>query len=351
MRAQECVIIDLGKEISVASSVFLANMAAQEMQQKIFFLLRRKFSNYAEQFPQLHFLYIEERDYKTILENAKWVLDFTAPGEGMSLIADYAPNVKRLYLKEHEIPAINLLTIKAEFLEQHLNIEGLLMQIANLPKKENSVLTYSPQTAAYLNMIGVPTIEMCYRFKSPGSFLPGSLVIKGDSFSLMHREDLDLIFHFYKSNKIEDLFVNKAILQVDWELVYFKADTRNGAVMGKNYPISDMEIFMDLFFKGFLIVQPSVSTEEMQNVAQKLDPIDLEATLGFMKKTIKRCLEDVEYECFPFTEAYWNFIKPYVDCTSRNGMTALHRSLTRALMGLEMFERIVNRQRRTLNMH
>jgi hypothetical protein len=351
MRAKECVILDLGKEISVASSLFLANMAAQELQQKVYFLARQKFSHYAEQFPQIHFLYVEERKYAAILEAAYWVLDFTTPGEGMTLIADHAPNVKRLYIKAHEVLATNLLTLKAEFLEQHLEIDGLLKNIATFSKKDNSVLTYSPETAAHLNMMGVPTIEMCYRFKTPGSFLPGSLVIKGDSFSLMHREDLDLIFHFYKSNKIEDLFVNKSILQVDWDLVYFKADTRNGTVFGKNHPISPMESFMDIFFQGFLIVQPSFTTDQLLAVSQKMDPIDLEATIGFMRKTIKRCLEDVEYECFPFTESYWNFIKPYVDCTSRKSLTPLHRALTRALMGLEMFEKIAQRQRRTLSMH
>lgn len=86
-------------------------------------------------------------------------------------------------------------------------------------------------------------------------------------------------------------------------------------------------------------------------VAQKLDPVDVEATIGFMRKTLNRCLEDVEYECFPFTESYWNFIKPYVDCTSRRALTPLHRSLTQAITGLEMLERILQRQRKTLSMH
>lgn len=346
----DCVVIDVGQDISVASSLFIANAAAKQMAGKVYFLLRQKFSSYAAQFPDLTFLYVEERNFSSLLQESYCVVDFTPPGEGLSLMAEGAPLIRRFYLKEKRSIEENVLSLKAEFLEVYLQLDKILSSLPDVDS-QTAVLTYSPVTAAYLNMLGVPTIELCYKFKTPGSFLPGSLVIKGDSFSLIHREELDLIFDFYKTNKIDNLFQNKGILQTDWDLLYFKSDVRTGTVFGKNYPVTPMETFMDLFFKGFLIVQPTFTMDQLLNVAEKIDYMDMEMTLGFLKKNLQRCLDDVEYECFPFTESYWNFIRPYVDCTSKKALTPLHRSLTRALLGLEMFEKIIMRQRKVLHMH
>lgn len=351
IKSGSCVVVDVGQEISVASSLFLANLVAQELHGNVYFVIRRKFSAYAEQFPRIQFLYVEDREFADVLDTAYSVVDFTIPGEGLSLITDQAAWIHRFHLSDKEASSQNLLNLKAEFIDEHFGLDKILKNVTESLKNKTGMLTYSATTAAYLNMLGVPTIEMCFRYKTPGSFLPGSLVIKGDSFSLLHREDLDLIFKFYKENKIEDLFVNKSILQIEWDLVYFKADEKTGTVYGKNYPVTPMEAFIDLFLKNFLVIQHTVTMDDLMKSVQKIDHIDLEMTMAFIKKTLKRCLDDVEYECFPFTESYWNFVRPYVDCTSRRSLTPLHRSLTQALMGLEMFEKIMQRQRKTLSMH
>jgi hypothetical protein len=180
-----------------------------------------------------------------------------------------------------------------------------------------------------------------------------SLIIFGDTFSLLRKDEIQLIFEFYQTGRIDDLFVNKSVLEVDWDLLYFKMDRKNQSIISCKYPVSSTEAFLDQFLRSFL-AQPgtrSYSLETVMGFAQKLDTIDLEVTVEFLRKTLSRCLVDLDKKQYPLTQSHWNWIRPYADCYSKGKLADLKSSLQQAVLGLDLFSRIQERQKRVVGMH
>ncbi len=144
--------------------------------------------------------------------------------------------------------------------------------------------------------------------------MPGSLIIFGDTFSLLRKDDIQLIFEFYQNGRIEDVFLNKAVLEVDWDLLYFKMDRTKGSIVPCKYPISATEAFLDRFMHAFFL-QPTSRTFSLDLVmesAQKLDTIDLEMTLDFLRKTLNRCQLDLDRNQYLFANFYTDINIPFI---------------------------------------
>lgn len=349
MSAVNALIIDQGCQVSVSSSLFVADLMATRTGKEIYFLTRPENQHLAGRFPQIKFLY-DANDAEFFCERADWHIDFTEPGKGITENASLLHKTQNLYLTQNHLGKNNLLDMKVDFVSSLTGMRGLLTSVA--AGLQSPVLTYSAEMAAALNLQGIPTIELCYKFKKPGSFLPGSLVILGESFAMIQKDELDMVFEFYKNGKIEELFMNKGVLEVDWDLLYFKSDGRD-SIHSKRYPVTPMESFLDLFFKGFLTNNESndFSIDRLLKVSQDMDKIDFEMTVDFVRKSLNLCLEDLDHQGLPLTSSYWNLVRPYLDCSSRKAHHRLRKALNQSLIGLEMFEKIHDRHRKVVSMH
>lgn len=139
---------------------------------------------------------------------------------------------------------------------------------------------------------------------------------------------------------------------MEWDLLYYQLDRSKKSVSTKNYPVSPMESFLDVFFKCFLTDEPQgdASLDKLVYLTKRIDTIDLEETFKFIRSHLNRCLKDVEDRDFPLRGPWWNYIRPYLIFDSSNTME-LSKSLRKCIIGLEMFENIYERQRKLLSMH
>jgi len=345
------LFIDLGDNISVCSSVFAANLFAAAMQETVYFCAPANFQGKPENFPRVHIMHPQSAELRPLVESARMVIDFTEAGKGMASSVLAAVEAEKMCLTNHQLGADNVLLAKTTFISACTGIPEICKELQ--VKNVSPVLTYSPEMAAVLNMAGVPTIELCLKSKKPGSFLPGSLVISGNNFTMMQKEELNMVFEFYHLGKIEDIFVNKGVIEEDWDLMYYKLDQSKTMIVSKKYPVSPAESFMDHFFKGFLTghqQQRTFSIDHLLSLSQKMDAIDLEMTLDFIKKTLKLCIDDIETFDESFEGSYWNLVRPYLDIR-RRGNGKVRRSLGQALIGLDLFHKIHERQRKVASMH
>jgi hypothetical protein len=349
--SSQIVFMDLGGISSFCSSLLTASLCARAQENPCFFITTRENILRSSKSEEVQLIDIDDIENKIDYLKKSLVIDFTEPGKGVSKTVLLFQESYNFYLQQDHSFSQNSFFEKIEYVETLIEQRGLLEYLQ--PIVESPVLTYSPEFAARLNLQGIPTIELCYRFKKPGSFLPQSLVIFGDTFSLLRKDEIQLIFEFYQNGKIDDLFLNKNVLEIDWDLLYYKMDRRNNAILVKKYPISPTEAFLDLFLRSFLS-QPltqAYSIETVMEKAQKLDTIDLEMTLEFLRKTLQRCVVDIDKKRHPFTQSHWNWVRPYIDCYSKDKLTDLKKILHQALMGLDLFLRIQERQKRVVGMH
>lgn len=348
---KQTIFMDLGELPSCASSLMCAVLYAKTTQTKCYFITTEINLQRLQTLEEVVFVDIENVEESIDYFVSSLVVDFTQPGKGVSKTALLFQESYNFYLQQDISFSQNSFAEKVEYLE---TVSGVHELLTHLPQRAQSpVLTYSADFAALLNLQGIPTIELCYRFKKPGSFIPGSLIIFGDTFSLLRKDDIQLIFEFYQTGRIEDVFVNKAVLEVDWDLLYFKMDRTKSSIIPCKYPISDTEAFLDRFMRSFFL-QPtsrSFSLDLVMESAQKLDSIDLEMTLDFLRKTLNRCQLDLDRGQYPLTQSHWNWVRPYADCYSKNKLTNLKHTLKQALLGLDLFGRIQERQKRVVGMH
>jgi len=130
-------------------------------------------------------------------------------------------------------------------------------------------------------------------------------------------------------------------------------DKSRGSIVPLKYPVSTTEAFLDHFLKSFL-TQPSMrvfSIDSALALAMQLDMIDLEMTLEFLRKVLNRCLIDLEKNQYPLTQSHWNWVRPYADCYSKNKTAELKQCLNQALLGLDLFLRVQERQKKVIGMH
>ena len=85
--------------------------------------------------------------------------------------------------------------------------------------------------------------------------------------------------------------------------------------------------------------------------ALKLDMIDLEMTLEFLRKVLSRCMVDLDKKQYPLTQSHWNWVRPYADCYSKNKTAELRHSINQALLGLDLFLSVQERQKKVIGMH
>jgi len=342
--------IDVGDDVSVCSSIYAANLFAAAIREDVYFCAPDTFRLKDENLPRINLVTPDEVSGMAPL--AKMVIDFTEPGKGLSRSAMMFTRSEKMHMSKTQCSGDNTLLQKTDFITACTDVVELFKAVS--VRNVSPVLTYSPAMSAQLNLMGVPTIELCYRFKKPGTFLPGSLVISGDSFTLLNKEDVAMIFEFYEMGKIDDVFQNKSVLEADWDLMYHKMDASRATIVSKKYPVTPAESFMDHFFKGFLspVSQRTFSIDHLLKVSEKMDTIDLEMTLDFLRKTLKLCIEDVEdVEGGAFDASYWNLVRPYVDCRRKGLGSKLRKSLEQALIGLDLLGRIVDRNRKVLSLH
>ncbi|MBY0383998.1 hypothetical protein K2X05_02475 [bacterium] len=348
---KQTIFMDLGELPSCGSSLMCAILYAKSTQKKCYFVTTENNLQRLQSTDGVVFVDIVNIEDTIDYLVSSLVIDFTQPGKGVSKTALLFQESYNFYLQQDISFSQNSFAEKVEYLE---TVSGAKELLSHLPSQiQTPVLTYSAEYAALLNLQGIPTIELCYRFKKPGSFMPGSLIVFGDTFSLLRKDDIQLIFEFYQSGRIEDVFINKAVLEVDWDLLYFKMDRSNGSIVPCKYPISDTEAFLDRFMRSFFL-QPtsrSFSLDLVMESAQKLDTIDLEMTLDFLRKTLSRCQLDLDRNQYPLTQSHWNWVRPYADCYSKNKLTVLKHTLQQALLGLDLFSRIQERQKRVVSMH
>ena len=348
---KQTIFMDLGELPSCASSLMCARLYAISTKKKCYFVTTQDNIQRLQFIDEITFVDIEFVENQIDYLVSSLVIDFTQPGKGVCKTALLFQESYNFYLQQDISFSQNSFAEKVEYLE---TVSGATELLRSLPPiVQTPVLTYSADYAALLNLKGIPTIELCYRFKKPGSFIPGSLIIFGDTFSLLRKDDIQLIFEFYQTGRIEDVFVNKAVLEVDWDLLYFKMDRTKGSIAPCKYPISDTEAFLDRFMRSFFL-QPtsrSFSLDLVMESAQKLDRIDLEMTLDFLRKTLNRCQLDLDRGQYPLTQSHWNWVRPYADCYSKNKFINLKHTLQQALLGLDLFGRIQERQKRVVGMH
>lgn len=348
------LIVDLGEQISVCSSLFLARVfASQNKDCSVYFLAREThrhiISDMAED--NLFPLYLGSSILKDM--SFKRAIDFTQPGEGVHEIVDLPFDIENFYFSGLQLDVLNTLPDKASFIVAQFDCPDLMADIPKLVKLHNGVMTHNAELAANLNLQGIPTIEVGKNNKKYGSFLPGSLVIIGDKMRQKDHDDLKTIFEFYKNKKIEELLVSKGVFEVDWQLVYYKYDDKNRTVSRKSYPSSPAEQFMDVFFRNFLVItgQQAFSVDKLLELSAQMDYIDLEATTQFLRKSLGYCLEDLDEGRYPLVGSYWALVQPYLGYDTSKGQKGLRKRIQQAVLGLDMLERIQRRQRKVISMH
>lgn len=348
---RQTIFMDLGSVSSFGSSLMVAHLYALASQKPCYFVTTKENLCRPTKISGIIFVDVERIEETMDYLNSSLVVDFTEPGKGLLKTALLFQESYNFYLQQEAAHSQNSFREKVEYVETISDFKNLL---EHLPSATSTpVLTYSSEFAVLLNLQGIPTIEMCYRFKKPGSFLPQSLIIFGDTFSLLRKDEIQLIFEFYQNGRIEDLFVNKNVLEVDWDLLYFKMDRKNQSIITCKYPVSSTEAFLDQFLRAFL-AQPGTKSYSLETVmaqAQKLDAIDLEMTLDFLRKTLHRCMVDLDKKQYPLTQSHWNWVRPYADCYSKSKLADLKSSIQQAILGLDLFLRIQERQKRVVGMH
>lgn len=351
MTSKQIIFMDLGDGHSVMSSFVVAHLFSMKLQRECYFIVNRKYITKTYQLPGLNFVAAEDVEGTIDCLKDSFVVDFTEPGKGVVQTALLFEESYNFYLQQDVSYSQNAFNEKIEYVETISKMDDLLSGLRI--SKQAPVLTYSPELASILNLRGIPTLELCYRFKKPGSFLPGSVIIFGETFGLLRKDEIQLIFEFYQNGKIEDLFLNKGVLEVDWDLLYYKLDKRNNSILTKKYPVSLTESFLDLFLRSFLMPQNTrdFSLEQLMSLSQQMDHIDIEMTLDFIRKTLQRCLLDIEKKKETLTQAHWNWVRPYVDCYSKNKRQQLKQALQQSVVGLDMYMKINERQRRVVGMH
>lgn len=350
IKYREIVLIDLGTEVSVYSTYAAATRLVEQSR---FTVTLGVPDDMLAQLPSVERLQIygaKSSALNCACEASDLVVDFTEPGEGICDIAMIAERVEHFHFSKM-LGTASPLQKKIDFLSLHLH-QPLSVSTNTSGVAGSPILTYDSKMAARLNMLGICTIEVCYRFRKHGSFLPGSLVIYGDSFGLMGREDLDMLFKIYQQGQIENLFLNKPVLEMDWDLLYYQMDRSQKSVSTRNYPISPMESFLDVFFRCFLVDEPQgdATLGKLVMLTKRIDVIDLEETFKFVRGHLNRCLQDIEDKSYPLRGPWWNYIRPYIVFDGASSL-ALSKSLRKCIIGLEMFENIYDRQRKLLSMH
>jgi hypothetical protein len=351
MSRKQAVFIDLGALGPTCSSLQVAELYAMATGQRAFFVTSSANLSRLPSRELIKFVAFENVETQIDYFSDCLVVDFTRPGQGVHQTALLFQESYNFYLQQDLSYSHNSFSEKVEYVESVSFVNGLLknLKIAT----QTPVLTYSADYAALLNLQGIPSIELCYRFKHPGSFLPTSVVIFGDTFSLLRKDEIQLIFEFYQNGKMEDLFMGKNVLEVDWDVLYFKMDKSQGSIVPLKHPVSTTEAFLDHFLKSFL-TQPSMrafSIESALESAMKLDVIDLEMTLDFLRKVLSRCMVDLDKKQYPLTQSHWNWVRPYADCYSKNKTSDLRHSLNQALLGLDLFLSVQERQKKVIGMH
>lgn len=347
------LLIDLGPERSLCSSLFLAKVIASEKPNWVIdFYLKPENSHFLKDLdcdnlsPQYNSNLVEDKKYD-------FIVDFTLPGCGLSESASLDQEATHYYLTGSQMDALNCLQDKADYLGEVLGINDLVQCISSHLKGSSAVLTYSAKLAASLNLQGIPTIEFSYKNESHGSFLPGSLVVVGDDIELRRQEDLRIVFELYKNKRLDDLFTSKGVLEVDWKFVYYQFDDTKKAIKLKNYPVSNTEDFMDIFFRNFLVVtgQQAFSVEKLLELSRKMDMIDLESTIAFLRKSLRFCLDDLDECRSPLAGPYWSLVSPYLGYDTSGREPSVRRRIRQAYLGLDLIERITKRQRKVMSLH
>lgn len=347
MKHSSVVFIDLGDEHSVCSTLYVANLAARTTSLSVKFYIDQRFAHYIAHFPDIEMEAIEVGE--TTRPVPGLVLDFTPIGQGHFSTRFYTPTTKYYSVDCHEAQSHQEFQTKLEFTQQHLGKKHLLSE--DHSKSSSAVMTFSAQLAAYMNMLNIPTVEICEQGQRPGSFLPGSLVIKGDKFAVSDSDELQMIFEFYQQNKIEDLMKSRGVLEVDWQLIFFKQE--NFSVVSKNYPVTPSDDFFECFLKVFMSTQPTskFSMDRLLEIAGRMDYIDFDTSADFLKKSLNLCIDDIEMENFPISGSYWNLVRNHIDLEIYQEPRKVLKLLNQALIGLDLFTRIEERQRRVVGLH
>jgi hypothetical protein len=351
MSSKQVVFIDLGGISPACSSLQVAELYTLTTGQLVYFVTSLSNLKKLPSRELIKYVAIENVETQIDYFSDSLVIDFTRPGQGLHQTALLFQESYNFYLQQDLSYSHNSFSEKVEYVEAVSFVSGLLKHLKIV--SQTPVLTYSAENAAQLNLQGIPTIELCYRFRHPGSFLPTSIIIFGDNFSLLRKDEIQLIFEFYKNGKMEDFFMGKNVLEVDWDVLYFKMDKSRDSILPLKHPVSTTEAFLDHFLKSFL-TQPSVrvfSIESALESALKLDVIDLEMTLEFLRKVLNRCLLDLDKKQYPLTQSHWNWVRPYADCYSKNKVPELRQSLNQALLGLDLFLSVQERQKKVIGMH
>ncbi len=351
MSRKQVVFMDLGGVSAACSSLQVAELYAAASAQAVYFVTST--SNLKRLPLKLGVRFVAVSTIETQIDYLKdsLVFDFTRPGQGLHKTALLFQESYNFYLQQDLSYSHNGFSEKIEYVESISHLQGLLTHLKIATRAP--VLTYSADYAALLNLQGIPTIELCYRFKNPGSYLPSSVIIFGDTFSLLRKDEIQLIFEFYQNGKMEDLFMGKNVLEVDWDVLYFKMDKSQGSIVPLKHPVSTTEAFLDHFLKAFL-TQPAMRVFTIDlalECALKLDVIDLEMTLEFLRKVLSRCMVDLEKKQYPLTQSHWNWVRPYADCYSKDKISELKQSLNQALLGLDLFLSVQERQKKVIGMH
>lgn len=347
---RKVVILDLGADVSVYSTYAAAVRLVEQTDLAIAFGAPQRMLAQLPSKSRLQVFASESSELSICCEASELVLDFTEPGEGIVGTTMIAERVEHYHFTKM-LGTASPLQKKVDFMSLHLAKQiSVSSAVADTPAIP--VLTYDATRAAQLNSLGICTIELCYRFRQHGSFLPGSLVIYGDNFALISKDELEMLFHIYQQGAIENLFQNKPVLEMEWDLLYYQMDRSHKSVSTKSYPVTPMETFLDVFFKCFLGNEPSgdAGLDKLVHLTRKIDSIDLEETFKFIRSHLNHCLKDVEEKNFPLRGPWWNYIRPYMVFDGFSTL-ALSKTIRKCIIGLEMFENIYDRQRKLLSMH
>ncbi len=351
MSRKQAIFMDLGPLGAVCSSLQVAELYSKTTAQTVYFVTGSAQLKKLPQIQGVQFVDVAVIEAQIDYFTESLVFDFTRPGQGVHKTALVFQESYNFYLQQDLSYSHNSFSEKIEYVESVSQQHNLLSHLK--PSAPTPILTYSAEYAALLNLQGIPTIELCYRFKQPGSFLPASVIVFGDTFSLLRKDEIQLIFEFYQNGKMEDLFLGKNVLEVDWDLLYFKMDKKRGSIVPLKHPVSVTEAFLDHFLKSFL-TQPSMRVFAIDSalaLAMKMDMIDLEMTLEFLRKVLSRCMVDLDKKQYPLTQSHWNWVRPYADCYSKTKLTELRQSLNQALLGLDLFLSVQDRQKKVIGMH
>lgn len=347
---RKVVILDFSSEVSVYSTYAAAIRLVEQTDLCIAFGAPSIIINSLPKRERLTVFAAESTELALVCETSDLVLDFTEPGEGLLETAMIAERVEHYHFTKM-MGTASPLQKKVDFislnLAKQISVSETTVQLSPTP-----ILTYDDKKAAQLNMLGICTIELCYRFRKHGSFLPGSLVVYGDNFALISKPELDMLFEIYQQGQIENLFHNKPVLEMEWDLIYYQLDRSRKSVTTKNYPVSAMESFLDVFFKCFLANQAvgDAGLDTLVALTKRIDTIDLEETFKFIRSHLNRCLRDIDEKNYPLRGPWWNYIRPYLSAEGASP-AEISKSLRRCIIGLEMFENIYARDRKLLSMH